>query len=484
MPARLAALVRLGATSVARLAAATTVAVGVVAAGIGWLAHWQLGAELSRHAAALVAADLEAFAEPLRQGGAGALAHAVRARSSQPGSGLYLLTDENGRPLAGNMAGALAHRPIADGGDLVRYAPAPTEPRESAAQAMDVERSAFVVALSMPDGGRLMVGRDVEEQRRFLAAARTALVAAIVAMGALTLGIGLVAGRRLLVRIDTITRTSRAIMAGDLSRRIALDGSGDEMDRLSQSLNDMLARIEHLVAGFREVSDNIAHDLKTPLARLRNRAEAALREPAGAGGDREALRSVIESADELITTFNALLSIARLEAGTAAGAFAAIDLAAIVSDVVELYDPVAEEAGLAIAPVIGVETPVFIEAHRELVGQAVANLVDNAIKYGSVDGVRPGGAITVAVESDAATARVVVADRGPGIPAGDRERVLARFVRLEASRSRPGTGLGLSLVAAVVRLHGGRLHLEDNDPGLRVVLELPRRPDAAVKSAV
>ncbi len=233
----------------------------------------------------------------------------------------------------------------------------------------------------------------------------------------------------------------------------------------------MLARIEELMASLREVSDNIAHDLKTPLNRLRNRAEAALRSPDGAASYRDGLTKTIEEADELIKTFNSLLLIARLEAGAVAESMALVDLAAIIGDVAELYEPVAEEAGLKLE--VSAAPSLSVIANRELVSQAVANLVDNAIKYSAGHARERGSSISIALARAGDQVEVAVGDRGPGIPPQDRERAFKRFVRLEKSRSQPGSGLGLSLVAGVARLHGGSVRLEDNAPGLRVVLALP-----------
>jgi signal transduction histidine kinase len=218
------------------------------------------------------------------------------------------------------------------------------------------------------------------------------------------------------------------------------------------------------------VSDNIAHDLKTPLNRLRNSAEAALMDPRGGPAYREGLERTIEKADDLIKTFNALLLIARLEAGPLQDSVEQFDLGQLVEDVAELYQPAAEEEGfvLSISTVKGMR----LKANRQLIGQAIANLIDNAIKYSR--GLGSGSAIAVAAGPlVAGGAEFSVADRGPGISDKDRQRVLKRFVRLEESRTKPGTGLGLSLVAAVARLHGGSIRLEDNEPGLKVVMTLP-----------
>ena len=260
-------------------------------------------------------------------------------------------------------------------------------------------------------------------------------------------------------------------MAGDLSRRIPRDGGGGELDDLAQNLNEMLDRIEGLMSGLREVSDNIAHDLKTPLNRLRNSAEAALRDPRGGEAYREGLERTIEKADDLIKTFNALLLIARLEAGPLQESLETFDLGALVDDVAELYMPAAEEDGFALT--VETEPGVRVIANKQLIGQAVANLIDNAIKYSK--GATAASAIRVTAGRLGGDAVISVADNGPGISAADRERVLKRFVRLEESRTKPGTGLGLSLVAAVARLHHGEIRLEDNHPGLKVDLVLSER---------
>jgi signal transduction histidine kinase len=233
----------------------------------------------------------------------------------------------------------------------------------------------------------------------------------------------------------------------------------------------MLERIEHLLHGLKDVSDNIAHDLKTPLTRLRNRVEAAL-----ATRDdekhRAALEATIEESDQLIKTFNALLMIARIEAGSPDGAMSDIDASATVHDVAELYEPVAEERGIQLD--VDTPEPIQLKASRELLGQALANLIDNAIKYARCpDETSRPPRIEVSTARQGNDLVVKVADNGPGIPAADRDRVLQRFVRLEASRSQPGSGLGLSLVAAVARLHHGTIELGDGNPGLVVTMRLP-----------
>ncbi len=394
---------------------------------------------------------------------AGDLTREIEQRQRFASGRLYLLVDARGGRLAGNLAGIPSELAGKPRGGVFRYAaPGGDSPA----------RQAVALATNLADGRTLFVARDVDDQRRALASMRLTAFLGFAALALLGLGGGYAVSRYALARVEAVNATARSIMDGDLWQRIAIAGSGDEIDGLAINLNKMLDRIEQLMAGMREVSDNIAHDLKTPLNRLRNRAEQALREDAGPQELRGGLERVIEEADELIKVFNALLLIARLEAGALEGTIEQIDLGALVADVGELYEPVAEQAGLALEVKL---EPVTIAANRQLVGQAVANLIDNAIKYSS--GVAGGARVTVSLVRRADVLEIAVGDNGPGIDAKDRERVLARFVRLERSRSQPGTGLGLSLVAAVARLHGGNLRLEDNQPGLRVVLVLPARPE-------
>jgi signal transduction histidine kinase len=282
-------------------------------------------------------------------------------------------------------------------------------------------------------------------------------------------------------RIDAITGTTQRIMAGDLSGRLPVGRSGDELDRLAENLNAMLERIEALMSGLKEVSDNIAHDLKTPLTRLRNRAEEALAKSGNETEYRTALERTIEESDGLIRTFNALLMIARAESGQARDNMDDFDAADVANGIHELYEPLAEEDGMT----LHVKTvPAPLHGNRELISQALANLVENAIKYGKpVAALQPLGAdaasgsreILIEARRDGDQVLLSVTDRGPGIPEADRRHAVERFVRLEASRTLPGSGLGLSLASAVATLHGGDLTLGDGNPGLRATLALPAR---------
>ena len=440
--------------------AATIVAAAAVATGILVAALvWHTNAELAAQTLEDIGVEAEEFVHLARTGTSAEFAETVRRRSDNARDGLYLLENGQGLRLAGNLAEMPVELAGGSGGGVFRYQ-RPGDERQRLAVARVIE---------LPSA-RLVVGRDVEAQSRFV---RRVVGWSLAGFGLLALtGLagGLILGRSLLARIEAINTASRSIMAGDLSRRIPLAGSGDEIDGLAANLNAMLERIEELMHALREVSDNIAHDLKTPLNRLRNRAEQALRDPSGDGACRDGLERVIEQADDLIKTFNALLLIARLEAGAIEETIETVAIGEVVRDVVELYEPVAEEQGLALA--VDVTSAPCVAANRQLIGQAIANLVDNAIKYAAA--ASTPRRIEIMAATRGAHCVVSVADHGPGISAQDRERVLRRFVRLDKSRTKPGTGLGLSLVAAVARLHGGVLNLEDNSPGLRAVLVLPK----------
>jgi signal transduction histidine kinase len=333
----------------------------------------------------------------------------------------------------------------------------------------------MVQVVRLPGGFRMLVGRDVGEREQFREIIGSALAWALALLIGLALLSWFFVSRRVLKRIDSLSATSRRIMAGDLSGRLEVTGTGDEFDRLADSLNAMLDRIEHLLYGLKDVSDNIAHDLKTPLTRLRNRVEAALASPESTETYRAALEATIEESDQLIKTFNALLMIARIEAGSQDAAMTEVEAGAVVRDVAELYEPVAEEKGVELT--VDAPEPVTLKANRELLGQALANLVDNALKYAD-PAEHESRRLTIALSAkrDGDNVVLAVADNGPGIPAADRQRVLQRFVRLEESRSQPGSGLGLSLVAAVARLHHGDIELGDANPGLVVTLRLPISP--------
>lgn len=413
-----------------------------------------------------VDAEIYGLAEQYNVGGIRRLVLIVELRSQRPGSSLYLVTTRAGESLAGNV-GSLPPG-VLDNPSLIETEYRRLEEADGAAH------YALVRVLELPSGFRLLVGRDLEERERLyrvvLSAGRWS-AAIVVVLG---LAGGFFLSRRMLRRVDAMTETTRKIMGGDLSGRLPVGGSGDELDRLAVNLNAMLERIEALMHGLKEVSDNIAHDLKTPLTRLRNRCEEALRTARGETDYRAAMEATIEESDNLIRTFNALLMIARAESGQARDNMAEFDAAEIAHDVGELYEPLAEERGLALR--VEAEGPIPVHGSRELISQALANLVDNAIKYSTGTERAEGEEMAVVIHASTEGEQVLltVADRGPGIPEQLRGRAVERFTRLEQSRSLPGSGLGLSLAAAVARLHGGELRLQDNDPGLKAVIAVPR----------
>jgi len=316
-------------------------------------------------------------------------------------------------------------------------------------------------------GYTLLVGQDVQALRLFGDTIRRAVSWALGLALVLGLGGGWLLSRNFLRRVDAITATSRTIMDGDLTQRMPVSGSNDELDRLAESLNDMLGQIERLMAGMKEVSSNVAHDLKTPLTRLKARVESALRSQ-NSGDHRAALEKTIEESDHLLSTFNSLLSIARAESGNSREGLVATDAAEIVRDVVELYEPIVEDAGGTLKAEVAQTLPV--RGDRQLLAQALSNLLDNALKYGAA---QVGATVTIRAFLAPGKAVISVADTGEGIAPENRERVLGRFIRLDESRNKPGNGLGLSLVASVMKLHGGTLILGDAAPGLLATLELP-----------
>ena len=457
-------------------AALFVAAVVLTGALIMWLLLERTSEIVSRQVIETMSVEADGIAGIADAAGSAAVIDAVARRAKNNGGRIYLLESASGTKLAGNLDRWPGDMPRGSpGGAAGAIAGGTFEYRPASELDAGARRLAAGVARTIAAEMTLLVGRDLEPQRGLAAHVRWLYLLGFGALALAGLLAGLWTSRLALGRVAEIAATSDQIMSGDFSRRVPMTGSGDELDRLAGNLNTMLDRIESLMAGLREVSDNIAHDLKTPLTRLRTRAEAALRDGDGAAA-RDGLGRVIDDADELIKTFNALLLIARLEAGALEATTEIFDVAALVRDVAELYEPVAEEVGMVLTT--DAEAEVNVRANRQLVSQAAANMIDNAIKYGRpppgtpLDD--PAARISVSLVATTAQARIAVGDHGPGIPAGDRERVLKRFVRLEASRTRPGTGLGLSLVAAVARLHGGSIQLEDNAPGLRIVLVLPK----------
>lgn len=424
--------------------------------------YWSTAGFMSRQTDEAIEAEIRGLSEQYSQFGTVGLVRALNRRTAKARArrGLYLLVDGALRPLAGNLTSWPREAADANGWLTFRleYADARGAVDFGRARTFDLGR-----------GLHLLVGRDIRERLEIAQRVRVSMGWGLALAVALSLIGGLLVSRPMLRRIDAIGAASREIMAGEFDRRIPLHGTDDEFDRLATSLNAMLDRIAQLVAGVREVSDNIAHDLRSPLARLRGRLELTLDGPLDEAAYRAAIERTIAEADDLLKTFNALLSIARLEAGAEQARIEPFALDALLADVGELYAPLAEARGIALA--YGPASGLTVAGDRNLIFQCLANLLDNAIKFSPDDGevMLSGGS-----DDEAGRVEIVVADRGPGIPDDLKSRVLDRFYRIEASRNRPGSGLGLSLAAAIAIRHDGALVLEDNNPGLRAVLRLKR----------
>jgi signal transduction histidine kinase len=453
-------------TSTFRLAAIYLLVFLLSAGALLAYVFWNTVGLLERQTEDTIRAEVQALGDQYQLRGLNGIVDVINRRMSDETGSLYLLVNAQNDRLVGNL-GAIPQPTPPDGSWMdftINKGRGPNQVKHTA--------RAFYAELA--GGYRLLVGRDVEELRAFRSVIQRALYWAIGLATVLGLGGGFLMSRNFLRRVDAITEASRSIMAGDMSQRMPVAGSGDELDKLADSLNEMLAQIERLMAGMKEVSSNVAHDLKTPLTRLRARSEAALRSTSAAE-HKSALQQTIVESDKLLQTFNALLSIARAEAGQAREGLNDIDVADVLRDVAELYEPLIEDAGGTLKTTAFPSLPV--RGDRQLLAQAFSNLIDNAMKYGTSQG---GEAVNIsmaaATENDRAV--ITIADAGEGIVPEQREHVLERFVRLDESRSKPGNGLGLSLVASVMKLHGGTLELGDAKPGLKATLSLPLSGDA------
>jgi signal transduction histidine kinase len=449
---------RLVRTHAFRLAALYILVFALSMLGVLLFVYWTSANFIERQTEATLNAEISGLAEQYAQRGLSGLVQLVAARSAgdRGDNMFYLVTNGDGTALAGNIAVWPAQVPSHSGWLSFKIA--------SRVEGRIETRPARGAIFIIPGGYRLLVARDVSDAAAFRDRVKeTLLWAGLVALGVGLLG-GTLMSRRLLRRVELVNRTSERVMAGNLSDRVPVGGSGDEFDQLARNLNRMLDQIERLMTAMREVTDNVAHDLKTPLARLRARLELALLGPADSCAQAEAIRAAIDEADRLLATFNALLGIAEAEARAGRSRMGLLDLSEIARTAVEFYEPLAEEQGFALA--LDAEPGVAIRGDRHLLSQACANLVDNALKYGRGD-------VSIRVLQRNGRAALEVADRGPGIPEAERHAVFDRFVRLEPSRSTPGNGLGLSLVRAVARAHGGTATLADNRPGLRAILEFP-----------
>ena len=404
--------------------------------------------------------DYRVLTQTYRHAGIQGLRRIVEERSGDRAvaGALYLLVDTYSRPLAGNLAFWPDDSGVEEG--WIRLA----IQMPGASGYLYHQATARIARL--PNHHRLLVGRDIQDRLVFQELITRSLLLSVVIVGVLSLIGGVIISQRMLRRVDELARTANTIIQGDLGTRLPVQGIGDEFDRVAQNVNRMLDQIERLTSGMRTVIDSVAHDLRGPLTRIRGHIELALAGPADAGAYRQALDTALAESERLHRTVDALLHIAQAESGTLGMEMEPIDLAAVARDVLDLYQPFAEDKALRIQDDIAqMSGSHWIRGNRQLLAQGLANLIDNAIKYTS-----EGGRIGLRVWISGGATRLEVWDTGPGIPEADRARVLERFVRLDGSRTTPGSGLGLSLVAAVAKLHGASLTLGDNAPGLCVVL--------------
>jgi signal transduction histidine kinase len=438
-----------------RFALFYAVQLGLTALALALFLWWETAGLLDRQTDAAITADMRGLSERWAEGRIPALGLTIQERISQniDDDAIYLLVDPQMHRVAGNLnAWPRAIPPDADWFEL------PIE--RAGARSM-----ARVEQLALPDGFRLLVGRDVQVRSQLVHILKDALFWALLIVLALAAVGGLVVRSVFRRAISAVSTTTDAIAAGDLTQRVRLSGRHDEFDRVAEMINDMLDRIARLMDGVRQVSNAIAHDLRTPIARARARLEDAATHAHTPDELRAAIERATTDLDDITSVFQALLRIAEIEAGSRRSAFAGLDLAPVLTDLAELYSAAAEERGLTLETTLPETLPAY--GDRALIQQAVANLLDNAVKFAP-----PGSTIRLQAERAPGGPEISVADEGVGIPEADRARAPERFFRGEAARQTPGSGLGLALVQAVAQLHGGALRLEDANPGLRAVLTL------------
>ncbi|MDI9846449.1 HAMP domain-containing sensor histidine kinase [Rhodoblastus sp. 17X3] len=440
-------------SSTFRQALAAILIFGAVVVGLFAYVFWATTNYVLDHSTRATETEMGELRDVFVTKGRDALIAALSQKASVPASksNVYLLADPSFAPVAGNLAGWPPSAKTSVG--WVEFRMRNGAPLLGA------------VAATLPDGSHLLVGRDIAELDRFTEKIKAAFVFSLAFIFALAVFASVAVTRRTVGRIEAVNATSRAIMQCGLGQRIPLRGTHDEWDELAANLNRSLDRIEELMEQVKQVSDNVAHDLRTPLARMRGRLEKAYHGEREAARDQSVIGEAIIELDGVLRMFASLTRISQIEANEGSTPLRPVNLFAIANEVVELFDAAAEESGVHLK-VIG-DPDVVAMGDRDLLFDAVANLVDNAVKHG-----RPKGQVSVEVKKSDGDSVVSVADDGPGIPLSEHQHVFERFYRLERSRQSPGNGLGLSLVAAVARLHGARVELIDKAPGLVVRLKL------------
>jgi signal transduction histidine kinase len=439
-----------------RLSALYALLFGACMLVLGAAALWSTRAALKEQLAHRIEAEMTLLEQEFRQSGIDGLLAAVEQRTRVKGNLDYFVADPAGKRLAGDLS------VISDQTGWIGYPAAAAGGNKPGKET----EAALVLVKELDRGFRLGVGEDLgdaAEVEDLFFGILAAVLGIVLVVG---IGGGLMLSAAFLSRIDMITRTADAIIAGDLSRRIERTGSGDDFDHLSTTLNVMLDRIAGLMDNLRQVSSDIAHDLRTPLSRLRQDLEAAQERELTAAELKSVLKSAVAETDVLLETFSSLLRIAQIEAGARRSAFQPVDLSQVMRTVTEAYAPAVEESGRLLRTDFA--EGVTVSGDRGLLSQLFANLVENALHH-----TPPGTTISLRLSRDAAGAIAEIADTGSGIPADERAKVFRRFYRLERSRTTPGSGLGLSMVAAIVELHHAVIELLDNEPGLRVAVRFP-----------
>ncbi len=440
-------------STTARIAALTFVALMITSSVLLGFILRTTTAQLEADARVEVQAERQNALLAFQRGGGFEVEDLVSDEARAPGSKVMLLDDGHGMKRAGNVQAWPAALPAPVGWRQIMLHRAGSEAPELFGIATD----------RLPDGSRLLVGRSLADERRLSATLGTSLAAAVALALLPSVGATLLVTRFINARVIAIADVAGAVGDGDFSRRVPEVATGDAFDRLGAALNAMLGRIEALLGEFRSVTDGLAHDLRSPLTRLRVRIDRLAR-----GDDPQdvALAAIAAEADMLRAMLDTALEISRAEAGIGRDSFTLVDLAAMCRDLGEMYAPLAEEREMQLT--IDAPEPVPVLVHRELIGRALANLIDNAMRYAG-----NGQLVALGARLHHDSARLTVADHGPGIASSDQAEALRRFGRLDAARGEGGAGLGLSLAAAVARLHGGTLTLSDNKPGLQVAIDLP-----------
>lgn len=444
-------------SSTFRLALIAIGTFGLIASAIFSYVYLSTSSYVRSRSDRLIMTESASLRDAYERSGRDGLADLIRQRIADKGFAdhVYILADPSLTVLAGNFR-EWPHAAVASSGW--------TEFRAEGALSNAAGRTLVRGMLdTFPGGDRLLVGRNISDLDSFTAQIKRAVISGVALMFALAAVASILVTRRTVGRIEQINATSRAIMASGLDKRIPLRGTSDEWDRVAENLNLMLDRIEALMGDVKQVSDNVAHDLRTPLTRMRGRLEKAYHGPRKGEDDQALIGDTIADLDAVLRIFSSITRIAHIETKVRKGAFRTVNLAEIAGEVVELYDAAAEQDGTHLATTG--DGQVLVTGDRDLIFDAIANLVDNAIKHG-----RAGGYVVVASENINGSPVISISDDGPGIPAEQYERVFKRFYRLEQSRYTPGNGLGLSLVAAVAHLHGARIEMLDNSPGLKLRL--------------